>query len=353
MKPEIIIAVKEFKSSLASKRFLLIFALLMVMSIAAIVTGVGDYRNQIASYNANLTQAASSISGRKLPMPSMMLVFQRFSVIFATVGWLLAIAIGFDLISKEKDAGSLKLLLARPLFRDSIINGKIIGSMAIIIMALAVTFMLSIALLMLLGITPTGDDLASIIIFFVVLSLFSLAFLSIAIMASVIAKNSTMAMLIAIGLVVFSLFIPNFSSSVSGIILGPAPPETIPYSDSAMLQLNAGSGGPHAVHIGNSSVGDVATINGIMMMDNPAYRDYEINEWAITGTLDLLSPISDFNSISSAVVQPETVDYGPNGNVIGINQNGLTVIPELISLLLITITGFAIAYTKFLRLDVP
>ncbi len=357
MRREIVIAVKEFKDHLTSNRFLIIFVVLILMSIAAIVTGVGDYRNQIASYasyNYSLTQAASSIYGRfQPPMPSMMFVFQRFSVIYASMGWLLAIAIGFDLISKEKETGTLKLLLARPLFRDSIINGKIIGSMAILVVGLAVTIMLSIALLMLQGITPTMDDLVNILLFFIILTLFTIAFLAIAIMASVIAKNSTMAFLIAIGFVVFSLLIPNFSNSVSSIILGPAPPETIPYTNSSMLQLIAESGGPHAVHVGNSSDGHVATINGVKMMDNPAYIDYEINEWAITGTLDLVSPIYDFNSISSAVVQPETVDIDPNGYVIGSTNNRiLTVIPEIISLLLITILGFAIAYVKFMRMDV-
>lgn len=244
-------------------------------------------------------------------------------------------------------------MLVRPLYRDSIINGKIIGSMAILVVALAVTIILSIALLMLQGITPTGDDLVNILSFFIVLALFSLAFLAIAIMASVIAKNSTLAILIALGLVVFSLCIPNFSSSLSSIILGPAPPETIPYSNSAVLQLNAESGGPHAVHVGNSSEGRVTTINAVEMMDNPAYIEFERNEWAITGTLDLISPIYDFNSISSAVVQPVTVDIDPNGYVIGSTNNRiLTVIPEIISLLLITILGFAIAYVKFMRIDI-
>ncbi len=105
MRPEMVIAVKEFKDHLTSNRFLIIFVVLILMSIAAIVTGVGDYHDQIASYasyNYSLTQAASgSYGGFQPPMPSMMFVFQRFSVIYASIGWILAIAIGFDLISKE------------------------------------------------------------------------------------------------------------------------------------------------------------------------------------------------------------------------------------------------------------
>ena len=235
MRPEFIVAVKEFKDYLTSKRFLLIFAVLLIMCIAAVIAGVSSYNSQLSTYNQELTRAATrnaTAGGFSFQpqMPSMMLIFRSFSTSFITVGWLLAIGIGFDLISKEKESGSLKLLLARPTFRDSIINGKILGSSAILIISLAATFLVAVALLLFQGITPAGDDLSRLVVFFLVLVLFCVSFLAIAIAASAISKNSTMAILLAIGFVVFSLLVPNFSSTISGIVLGPAPTDERPWS---------------------------------------------------------------------------------------------------------------------------
>ena len=353
MKTEFIVATKEFKDHLTSKRFLLIFTVLILMSIAAIITGVGYYHSQLANYNSVLMLASSGNNSDFMsppPMPSMMLVFQSFSEIFATVGWLLPIAIGFDLISKEKETGSLKQLLARPLFRDSIINGKIIGSTALLIVALAATFLVMIALLLLQGIIPTGDDLINIVSFFPILVIFSLAFLAIALTASVLAKNSTMAMLMAIGFVVFCLLIPNFSSSVSSIILGPAPPATIPYTNSSNSGTSqTGAGGP------GTRVANIVSSNGVRMEINPAYNAYEQNAEIITRLMDLISPTSDFTGISSAIVQPSTITIGENekGGNVGIERHSASAaIPYIIALLVITIVGFAIAYARFMRMDV-
>ncbi len=171
MRPEFIVAVKEFKDYLTSKRFLLIFAVLLVMCIAAVIAGVSSYNSQLSTYNQEITRAATrnaTAGGFSFQpqMPSMMLIFRSFSTSFIIVGWLLAIGIGFDLISKEKESGSLKLLLARPIFRDSIINGKILGSSAILIISLAATFLVAVALLMFQGIIPAGDDLSRLVVFF-------------------------------------------------------------------------------------------------------------------------------------------------------------------------------------------
>jgi len=264
MKPEFIVAVKEFKDYLSSWRFLLIFAVLILMSIAAIVAGVGNYNTQLATYNAELTRAASSNNGGFQPtLPSMMLVFSSFSSLFVIGGWLLAIGIGFDLISKEKETGSLKLLLARPIFRDSIINGKILGSSSILIVSLLATFLISFAILLFEGITPSGDDLLRLVTFFVMLVLFCLTFLAIAIAASAVAKNSTIAILLAIGIVVFGLLLPYFSSSVSSIVLGSAPPITLTTAGSSQVQLINGAQANNVFW----QVGSSATLGGASALE--------------------------------------------------------------------------------------
>lgn len=357
MKPEFIVAVKEFKDYLTSKRFLLIFAVLVLMCIAAIISGISSYNSQVTAYNDQLSHPVSKTNSTFVmqpQMPSMLLIFRSFSSSFITVGWLLAIAIGFDLISKEKETGSLKLLLARPTFRDSIINGKIIGSASILIVSLAATFMIALAILLFANVVPAGDDLARLITFFVMIVLFCIAFLAIGIAASAVSKNSTIAVLLAIGFVVFSLLLPNFSSSVSDIVLGPAPAMTI----SAIDTSGSSNGGQDLI----AYSGGNGTRSTIRMQINPEFTSYENTRNQITEAMDLLSPTSDLNGIASVVIDRQQSPV--SNNAIGRFQfNGDTatpslgsslpsILPQILALLVMTIVGFAISYAKFTRMDV-
>jgi len=295
-----------------------------------------------------------------------MLIFESFSASFVIVGWLLAIAIGFDLISKEKESGSLKLLLARPIFRDSIINGKIIGSTAILLVALGGTFLVTVALLLFQGIIPSGDDLTRLVTFFVMLMLFSLAFLSVAIAASALSKNSTLAILMAIGFVVFSLLVPSFSNSVSNIVLGTAPSAMITSaatSSSSSSSQTGGAGGPGGFGGATVAFNSSSGRTEVRMTVNPAYTTYINNQNTITEAMDLVSPTSDLTAISAVVVDGQSSPEATSNLAGAFDIRGVTttptlgssissILPQIISLLVITIVGFVISYAKFIRMDV-
>jgi ABC-2 type transport system permease protein len=353
MRPEFVVAVKEFKDYLTSKRFLLIFAVLVLMSIAAIISGMGTYNEQIAAYNQNLQQASGAARAFQPEMPSMLLVFESFGTSFITVGWLLAIAIGFDLISKEKETGSLKLLLARPTYRDSIINGKILGATSILIISLLATFLIAIALLLFGGIVPTGDDISRLAVFFLMIVLFSITFLAIAIAASAIAKNSTIAILLAIGFVVFSLLLPNFMGSIADIALGQAPTMLIP--------ATSGNGTVSSNNVVIGYAGPGGRNSTVQMQINPEYTSYENTRSQIIGAADLISPTSDLTSIARTILggQQSTVsgsglfefrDRGMSSPSLGSTLPA--ILPQVLALVVMTIAGFAIAYAKFIRMDV-
>jgi len=359
MRPEFVVAAKEFKDYLTSKRFLLIFAVLVLMSIAAIVSGMGTYNERLASYNENLQQATQSAMGFKPEMPSMLLVFESFATTFIAIGWLLAIAIGFDLISKEKESGSLKLLLVRPTFRDSIINGKILGATSILVISLLATFLIAMALLLFGGIVPTGDDLGRLAVFFLLIVLFSISFLAIGIAASAIAKNTTMAILLAIGFVVFSSLVPSFMDSVCDVALGEAPQMLIPATNGTTSGTGSFPGAGSNVMISYGG-GRNSTVQ---MQINPDYTSYMNVRNQITGAVDLISPTSALEGIARVVIggQQSAVFNAVPGQFsfreMGMSSPSLgstlpAVLPQVLALVVITIAGFAISYAKFIRMDV-
>jgi ABC-2 type transport system permease protein len=369
MQPEFVVAIKEFKDYLSSKRFLLIFGVLVLITIAAIIAGISSYNSELTTYKDALSRPVSTnatgMADRTPTMPSMLLVFSSFTDTFVIVGWLLAIAIGFDLISKEKETGSLKLLLARPVFRDSIINGKIIGSASILIISLVATFLVALAILLFGGIVPTGDDMARLGTYFLLIVLFCITFLAIGIAASAIARNSTIAILLAIGFVVFSLLLPNFSSTVCDIVLGQAP-SMISYSAST----TTGGSGSRSSTSGFAGDNGGFGSNGTAFRGgaiNPAYTAYYNTRNEITEAIDLLSPTSDLSSIATVVVDrqssPASATISTTGSGVfqmvrlGITTPSLgsslpSILPQILALVVMTIAGFAISYAKFTRMDV-
>ena len=164
-----VVAKKEFLDHVMGKKFLVILAILMIISLLAMYQGVESYNKQLDSYKEQTAEIEEHPEGMPpgwMPeKPSILFVFQMMSALFGILGAILAIAIGFNLISGEKESGSLKSLLSHLVFRDTIINGKALGGMGALGFAMLVITLLSIGILMMLGIMPTGDEFVRILVF--------------------------------------------------------------------------------------------------------------------------------------------------------------------------------------------
>jgi ABC-2 type transport system permease protein len=123
------------------------------------------------------------------------LLMSGFSGVVNLLGWfspLIGIALGFDAIVKEQKSGSLNVLLTHPVFRDNIIIGKMLGAMVTLALVLGTSTIVSISsLLLLLGGTISGIELGRLILFTGMTFLYSLIFLGIGIIISIIVKDAS------------------------------------------------------------------------------------------------------------------------------------------------------------------
>ncbi|MCZ7400222.1 MAG: ABC transporter permease [Candidatus Methanoperedens sp.] len=123
------------------------------------------------------------------------LLMSGFSGVVNLLGWfspLIGIALGFDAIVKEQKSGSLNVLLTHPVFRDNIIIGKMLGAMVTLALVLGTSTIVSISsLLLLLGDTISGIELGRLILFIGMTFLYSLIFLGIGIIISIIVKDAS------------------------------------------------------------------------------------------------------------------------------------------------------------------
>jgi ABC-2 type transport system permease protein len=366
MRAEFIVAAKEFKDNLNSKRFIILFGLLALLSIIGAVSGISTYNSDLATYNSDLQRVGSAATGMRFfaNMPSILEIFNSYGTYIASFGMLLALSMGFDLISREKEEGTLKILLTHPVFRDQVINGKILGSTAMMIVVLLSTFLAIVAIMLFFGIVPAGDDLLRLGVFFLVVVLFLVAYLAIAIMSSTLSKSSSMAMLIAIAIVLVGMVIPSISGTVATTVLGEAPSMTVISTNGTSTGAD---GGPVFYQVAGNQTGGGrnATQGGAPMQINSEYTSYYDKYNQITGIMNVLSPSQDFTTISevingrlssTATIGTAGADRGffqrASGQSTSIWESLSSVWMNILALLVMIIAGFGISYARFIREDV-
>jgi len=123
------------------------------------------------------------------------------------IGPIIAIALNFDIIVKEKIQNSLNLLLCRPISKRSIALGKFIGVTGAL--AVPVIFVNLVALLIVMVISGKMIELIQIFGFLLLTMMFLAIYLALAQIISSVVKTTTTAILGGLGIwFLFWLFFP-------------------------------------------------------------------------------------------------------------------------------------------------
>ena len=321
-----IVAGKEFTDHLSSRKFLVILALLLMLSLLGMHQGIDQYNRDLEVYNQQLQATGDTADpvGMMPERPSILIIFRQLESSLMVFGGVLAIATGADLVSKEKESRSLKTLLARPIYRDEIINGKALGGMTALGVALAVAFTLTFAVLLVFSIVPTAGEVVAVLIFGLASFLFLLAFFALALALSVVVKESGHA--VVYGLALFfalAYLLPMFGMVLGCAVAGDVPqrPETPNGDDEAVWKVYQEESGQYVEEM----------------------EVYRSKQQFVTDTVYLFSPMMAYNTVASTIAYPSEL---PSEDVVGrIWQNfaALLVFPSVF---------FAVAYTRFMRMDI-
>ncbi|WP_342675730.1 ABC transporter permease [Methanofollis sp. UBA420] len=302
-----VIAGKEFRDHLQSRKFHLIFGVFLVIAVIGLIGGAVEYQKQLDDYNKN--QAAVSDDEFESHSyfswkPTILSAFNEMTTLMTTIGVILGIAMGFDLITREKESKSLKILLSHPIYRDEVINGKALGGIAAITLAMGIVLVLSLAIMLLFGIVPNFEETVRMFLFGALSFLLVFSFFAIALFMSTIAKDSGSAIIYTlIIMIVLSSLLPIFTyGSVYTAIFGqpPEPPDT----DTIRY------GGYGGMYVTKS----VEVVEGGMVRDpevDEAWQEYEEKSrayWeqrgAVGDAVSLLSPTSNYQRLAYAVTNP-------------------------------------------------
>ncbi|BBL68425.1 ABC transporter permease [Methanoculleus chikugoensis] len=344
-----IIAGKEFSDHLRSRRFHLLFAILAVVAAVGMITGAVQYSKDLSDYNAVQMIAeneddptlAGNLAGMK---PSVLSAYSQMGMLMAGIGVVLGIAMGFDLVTREKESKSLKSLLAYPVFRDEVINGKALGGVGAIALAMGVVLAVSVAIMALFGIVPNVDEFARILVFGVASFLLVFTFFALALLMSTVSKDSGSALLYSlIVMIVLSSFVPIFAyTPVYSAVFGDAP--TPPGMSTYSYQQSSSAYTVTSVAVAYKS--DDAVDPEALAEYERASREYMNQKRAITDIVTLVSPTGNYQTILGAASQPAGDNTPGLGSLLG------ALACNIIALLAMPAAFFGLAWVRFMREDI-
>lgn len=112
---------------------------------------------------------------------------------------LVAIALGFDTVNGEFNRRTLSRILAQPIYRDALLLGKYLAGLATLAIVMTAIWLLVAGLgLILLGVSPSGEEVARAVVFLLATIAYGGVWMGLAIVFSVVARQPATAALASI-----------------------------------------------------------------------------------------------------------------------------------------------------------
>ena len=300
---------KELADHLRSARFLLIFALLGVTSLASLSGALESISDAYQTSTEFLFLGLYTTSGSSVP---------SFGSFLAYLAPLAGLALGFDAINRERAQGTLNRLVSQPIYRDSVIIAKFLAGVTIIAVMI---FTLGIGVgaigLVAIGVPPSAEELARIGTYLLFTVVYTSLWMALAMLCSVLCKHSATSALIVIAV---WIFFTMFATMIAGAIADIAYPTDgiagfANMLDNYQLELNLNRISPYYLYC-----------EAVSTLLNPNVRTIGITTQA---------------SYSGAIASYLTFD-----------QSVLLVWPHLTCMLALTMAAFTVAYIAFMRQEI-
>jgi ABC-2 type transport system permease protein len=304
---------KELADHFSSYRFVILFALIaMVSLITAYMVGI----------------KIRGAEGQVKPQFVFLMIFTERGAMFSLVefvaffGPLVGLILGFDTINRERNEGTLSKLLAQPIFRDVVINGKFLaGVIMISVILLSIVLVISGLGLTLIGIVPGLEEILRIMVYLIISIVYISFWLAVAILFSILFRSTATSALASLAVwIFFSFFVTIGVSILANALMSEA-------------ELN-----PQAAERKIEAVRYVA----------------------------LASPMALYSDATAAVIDPtrrstgsalpggpmETLSMTRFSGPLPLAQSLLVVMPYIIALLAVTVICFGLSYTVFMRQEI-
>jgi len=306
---------KEAADHFSSTRFLILFSLIAMVSVLMV-------------YMATL-KIGEDLEGEAKPAFVFLMLFTSSGIGFPLVqfvgffGPLIGLILGFDSINREWNEGTLSKLLAQPIHRDAVINGKFLAGVIVIALTLLSIIMAITGLgLITIGVVPGSEELYRIF-FYLILSLIYISFwLGVAILFSILFRSITTSALASFASWIFFSFLIPLGASAIANSAAPFPGE----SNTAYLLR-------------------VTDLERALSLISPM-RMY-VESMAV-----IVDPLRNTTAALVALGENERASLSRFARPLALDQSLILILPQLTFLAAALVACFAVSYIVFLRREI-
>lgn len=199
---------KELADYFSSKIFIILLAVIYIIGLGFVYIAIQNIKAAPTSTDQNLLIKVfiDEFIYLKLFTVGQILNFNFVSFLGIFLP-LIGILFGFNAINSERNSGNLSRLLAQPIYRDSLINGKFLaGITTIAIMISSIVFIIIGIGIRSIGVPPTSEEILRIFVFIIVCIIYGTFWMSLSMLFSVIMKNTASSILTAIPIWILLVF---------------------------------------------------------------------------------------------------------------------------------------------------
>jgi len=304
---------KELADHFASKRFLVLFLLVYLAGVFSIYLAGQNIRSIVSEDTKFAFLKLFLVSQGESPFS-----FLFFMTIFIPI---VGIALGFDAINSEKSSGNLSRLLAQPLYRDSLINGKFLSGVVVIgLLVTSIVLIVSGLGIWRIGIMPDSEEAFRLVLFIIVTVLYGAFWMALSMMFSVFFDRAAYSALASILIWIFFLFFWSLiASSITSAV--------VPFDETSSVD----------VIIQNAELGDALG----RVSPNTLYGE---------AVQILLLP--ELGSASQMLTLISVYISGWMPTPLPIGQSLLIVWPQIVALIALCAVCFALGYIKLMREEI-
>jgi ABC-2 type transport system permease protein len=307
---------KELADLFNSVRFFVLFILVLLASgcgLYAVQQGIRAAleQNQAVTEGGFIFLALFTSSFHGIPIMTL-----AIAIIVPITG----IVLGFDAINSERTGGTMSRLLAQPVYRDGVINGKFLAGLITMSLMVGTALLLVAGFgLRIIGVPPTAEEIIRLFIYFVITVIYGAFWMALAMLFSVLFRRAAGSLLIPIVLFIFLFFFWMFLG------LGPA------------------------------------IANSIVPVDSNSQLELQIRNLELQETLLRLSPSYLFQEAFSFILNPVMMGMGVITteqasfmvpNPLSLGQTLLAVWPHIVGLISLSVVLFAISYIVFMKQEI-
>lgn len=211
------VAKKEFKTAFKDKIFIAITMLFVFLSILSVYIGSSTKHAELKAYSDIISLLKSQGSKAFPPAPEIfpLAILKNIITYVSIIGGMLSIFLGFDTFTSEKENGTLKLLLSKPIYRDQLLTGKLIGGALVIGVVLFVTLIFNIILYTFAsGVSTSIGDIIRLSLFMMVAFCYMMSFYIATVFVSINTKDRAFGFMIMLIIWVgISFVLPQLAAS--------------------------------------------------------------------------------------------------------------------------------------------